>query len=172
MRTKTSFLALLSLTALLSFHSTSHALPILVDFEEFTAINQSTFPPGGMVPESAQLFTQLLDSYGIVFTSGSPFVTVVSYYRCVPSPTKYIWGSAPDGTATCHSDYPVTITFYKPGDASVKASTDFVSVHADLCGNGLPITLKAFDINGNLVASNTKPDSGSILQVSTVAKTV
>jgi hypothetical protein len=170
MRTKSN---LIILTVIASFVSTqSQAGDILVDFEQFQGLNLKNLPMPALIPESNRLYDQLLDGYGVIFTSGSGYVAVCDYYRCVPSGTKFIGGSAPDNTLTWSSDYPITITFFKPGDASVPACTDFVSVHADLCGDGRPITLKAFDINGNVVAQCTKPDSGSILEVSTTDKII
>jgi serine/threonine protein kinase len=140
---------------------------IVVDFEQFNGINQMGFPEKGTVPDYAKLYKQLLDSYGVIFTSGSPFVVVFCYYRGIPSGTNYIWGSAPDGTATCSSDYPIKISFFKPGDSSIPAYTNYVSVQPDLLGNGKPISLKAYDLNGDVVAECTKPDSGLKLEVST-----
>lgn len=149
------------------------AEPIVIDFEQFEGMDCTYANPGETpVPESCQLFDQLLASYGLIFTSGSPFVAVLDYWRCVPSGRRFIEGSTPDGLWTCSSDYPVTITFRKPGDGSIPAVTDFVSVHADLCGDGNPITLKAYDVEGNLVASCTRPDSGAILEVSTPGKII
>lgn len=149
-----------------------YAAPVIINFEQFPGLNIGGLPEASPIPEYAQLFDQLLDSHGILFTSGSPYVAVLSYYRCVPSGNNFIQNSAPDGTLTASSDYPIMITFFKPGDPSIKAVTDFVSIRGDLCGDGRPITLKAFDVDGNLVGSSTKADWGAILTVSTASKII
>jgi hypothetical protein len=146
---------------------------ILVDFEQFQGLDIYLLPIPYQIPEYAQLSDQLLDSYGVVFNSGSPYVAVLYYYRCVPSRTNFIQGSTPDGYGTPINDYPIIISFFEPGNLSVPYGTDFVSIQADLCGEGATINLQAFDIDGNLIASDSKVDfGGPVLQVSTPDKTI
>jgi len=149
-----------------------NAAPVIINFEQFDSLSLMGLPEAAPVPESARLCDQLLASYGLIFTSGAPYVAVLDYYRCIPSGPRFIGGVAPDGTLTWSSDYPVTITFRKPGDGSLPAVTDFVSIQGDLCGDGRPITLKAFDIDGNLIASDTDGDWGPVLTVSTPTRVI
>jgi len=141
------------------------ATPTVVDFDQFTGMEWENPAP---VPVSAQLHDQLLSTLGVRFTSGGPFVTVVDMGddHAVSAPNA-IAGSTPDGMLTYDRLHPVVISFWMPGDPSVMAVTDSVSVRGDLWGGGRAITLNAFDVSGNLIGASTTSDTGgAILQIS------
>lgn len=148
--------------------------PVVVDFQNFEGMDILAIgasPGVTPIPEPARLFDQLLPSHGLIFTSGSPYASVIYYerYGCIPG-GKGIQGSTPDGLWSFSSLHPIVINFFKPGDTSVPAVTDFVSIQGDYCGNGEEITVQAYDINGSLLTSCPGPDNGTVLAVSSPTK--
>jgi hypothetical protein len=131
---------------------------IVIDFEGLDAM---TFFSGNPIPDSARLSDAFLPTHGVRFSSGSPYVAVVDLgVGHATSGTNGIGGSTPAGVLTYDRQYPIVISFFDPGNPSVPAVTDFVSVRGDNGGSGLPITLNAFDVEGNLIASFTTVDAG------------
>jgi len=147
-----------------------NAAPTVVDFDEFTGMEWEDPAP---VPASAQLSDQLLFTLGVRFSSGSPYVTVVAMGdgHAFSAPNA-IAGSTPDGMLTYDRAYPVVISFWMPGDPSVMAVTDRVSIRTDFYGDIVPglersITLNAYDVFGNLIGSDTTVNmGGDLLEVS------
>jgi hypothetical protein len=69
----------------------------------------------GPIPQSARLYDQLLSS-GVVFTSGSSYVSVIRLGQGhATSGVNGIDGSTPDGRREDPSS-PIVISFFKPGD--------------------------------------------------------
>jgi hypothetical protein len=56
--------------------------------------------------------------------------------------------------------FPIVMSFFDPSNPSMPAVTNFVSVRGDLLGSGQSITLNAFDVDGNSIASFTTTDNG------------
>lgn len=135
--------------------------PIVLDFEGLTSMpSQSTYS----IPLRAQLSDAFLEMYGVRFSSGSPYVAVVDLGPGhAISGVNGIGGSTPTGLLTYDRLHPVVASFFDPHNPSVPAITNFVSVRGDLIGTGQSITLKAFDVNGRLIAAVTVEDTGGAL---------
>jgi hypothetical protein len=132
---------------------------VVIDFEEFYGMFSWAGEP---IPEGARLSDQLADTYGVVFSSGAPYVAVVALPEgAAPSGTNAIGGATPDGILTYDRAWPVVFTFVDPENPTLPATTDFVSVRGDLWGDsGMDVILNAYDIDGHLVDSNQQYDSG------------
>jgi hypothetical protein len=132
---------------------------VVIDFEEFYGMFSWAGEP---IPEEARLSDQLAATYGVVFSSGAPYVAVVALPEgAAPSGVNGIGGSTPDGILTYDRMWPVVFTFVDPGNPTMPATTDFVSVRGDLWGDsGMDVILNAYDIDGHLVDSDQQYDSG------------
>ena len=141
---------------------TARAINVLT-FEDISGMANAIGP----VPSQSQLSTQYLPTYGVSFSSGSPYAAVVNVAGAAISGVNTIGGSTPAGNLTYSSNNPVVATFYDPSHPSTAATTDFVSLRCDLVGSGFNVTLKAYGINNNLLTSFTTTDvGGETLQVS------
>jgi len=142
------------------------AYPI-IDFEGLPSMPHQS---GERIPGIAQLSTQLLSTYGVSFSSGAGYVAVVNLgVGHAPSGSQGISGSTPDGIVTYDASHPITFSFFNPANPSQQAVTDSVSVTGDLWGTSgqAPLTLTAFDINGNVISTAVRPDlGGTVLTVS------
>jgi len=127
------------------------AEPIVIDFEELT-----------VPPEGTMLSDAFLTTYGVTFSSGSPYVWVFDIgIDHATSGTNAIVGSDSTGEWTSNREFPVVATFFDPNQPSTPATTDFVSVRGDNWGtSGESVTLNAFDLQNNLISSFTTFDSG------------
>jgi uncharacterized delta-60 repeat protein len=140
---------------------------IVLDFEGLTGMDPNS---GNSIPEASRLSDQFLTSFGIRFSSGSPYIGVVELGGChATSGINGLGGSTSDGLLTYAPANPIVAEFFNPFNPTQPATTDFVSLRIDLDGgSGLFVTLEAFDADGNLLASQTSPDiGGAILQVAT-----
>jgi hypothetical protein len=153
---------LLTVSAVVLSGIEAHAT--LIDFEGLS----STANDGSTIPVSARLSTQLLESYGVSFTSTDPYVAVVNLgIGHATSGVNGIGGSRDNKLAYYRTD-PVTISFFNPLNTSQMATTDSVSVRADLWGSLEPISLVAYDHLGAQLASVTVTDfTGPLLSIST-----
>jgi hypothetical protein len=134
------------------------AAPIVLNFDTLTAMN--SFPPGPAIPLDAQLSDAFLTTFGVRFSSGSPYVPVVFVDGVTTSTPNGIGGSSPAGNLTYERAFPVVARFFDPSNSSRPATTDFVSLRGDLSGQGEAVTLNGFDVNNRLIASMTTIDSG------------
>ncbi len=141
------------------------AAPTVINFEQFTGM---PFENPAPVPAESRLYDQLLDSAGVLFTSGSSFVSVLNMGPDhATSGVNTIAGTTPAGELTYDRSNPVVISFFEPGNASAEAVVNFVSIRADLWASLQPITLNAYGLNGNLIGSMTTTDmDGATLQIS------
>jgi hypothetical protein len=139
---------------------------VVIDFEGLSAME--FFDIQDPIPPNARLSDAFLFTHGVRFSSGSPYVAVVDVgVGHSTSGTNGIGGSTPTGGLTYDRHFPIVVSFFDPSDPLQRAVTDFVSVRADLQGEGQSITLNTFDVNGNLIASFTTPDvGGATLSVS------
>jgi hypothetical protein len=72
-----------------------------------------------------------------------------------------IGGSTDAGNLTYDMAFPVTASFFDPTNPSVQAVTDFVSVRGDMIGHSVASpTLFAYDVNENLIGSDSVLDTG------------
>ena len=135
------------------------AVEIVLNFDDLSGMNFDAGPP---IPTSSQLSSEYLSSFGVLFSSGSQYVAVVNLGAGhATSGTNGLGGSTPEGNLTYSSTYPITATFFDPSNPTVSATTDFVSLHGDLAGfPNQSVTLNAYDISGQLIASVTVVDIG------------
>lgn len=137
----------------LASHAT--AQPILLTFEDFPAMSNS---PGAVVPASARLSDFYLASHGVRFFSGAAFVAVVLHGFNTPSGVNILGGTTPDGRLTYLNVFPVEAAFFDSTGAT-KYVVSEVSVRGDLTPVPGTKTLEAYDLNGNLLGSDTQLDS-------------
>lgn len=131
------------------------AQPILIEFEDFPAMSNS---PASIIPASARLSDFYLATHGVRFFSGAPFVAVVLHGDNTPSGKNVLGGSTPDGRLTYLSLFPVEAAFFDP-TGSTKYVVTTVSVRGDLQPISGTKTLEAYGVDGNLLGSDTQPDS-------------
>ena len=132
------------------------ASPTVIDFEDLVGM---TFFVGNPVPPASQLSDHYLNTFGIRFSSGDPYVAVVA--MGLGHATSGVNGLAgTDGNGLNTGAVPIDAAFFDPSNTTTKAVTDFVSLRGDLWGGGSPISLIAYDLDGNVIASDTQPDTG------------
>jgi hypothetical protein len=150
---------LLGFTALLATAQLTSASAVTLDFDSLPSMD---YHAGAPIPVAAQLSTQYLDTYGVSFTSGSPYVAVVELFPGhATSGSNGIGNSTPGGILTYDRQYPIIATFFNPAHPHSPGVTDFVSLRGDL--NGTPqylVTLNAYGVNHMLIASVTTADVG------------
>ncbi|HEY2882601.1 MAG TPA: hypothetical protein VGJ15_09210 [Pirellulales bacterium] len=151
----------IAFAALIAFAAVAQCTAaVTIDFETVPGVTAVGFSAGTGVPPSGQLSSQLL-SDGVVFGS-----TTAQYVALVDlgsghatSGVQGIGGVTPTGGGNAVLDYsPIFVTFFLPNTATT-AATDSVSIKIDqipIAGN---VFLKAFDINGNLVGSDSELDT-------------
>jgi hypothetical protein len=140
-----------------------YSAPVYVDFEgeEFHGMLNS---PGSPIPGQSQLSNQL-SSLDILFTSGNPYIAVVNLGTGhATSGINGIGGSTPEsGLLTYYQSFPIRVSFFDNGNISAPMTTDFVSIRGDnQTTSGFPVWLYAFDLNGNVIGSDTKDDIGNV----------
>jgi hypothetical protein len=131
-----------------------------IDFENIPAMPNAV---GSAVPANAQLSTAFLDQ-GVSFSSGSPFVAVVTLGTHHATSGVNGIGSVSSSGLLSYTD-PIFVNFFNPANSGQIATTDFVSIHADLIPLNQNISMSAFDPFGALITSVTMPD-GSALAIS------
>ena len=135
--------------------SSAAAEPTLLTFEELTPMSNS---PAYIVPLAARLSDDYLQSNGIRFHSGSPFVAVVLHGDNSPSGKHVVVGTSTDGRMSYLYLFPVEASFFDP-TGTTKYVVDSFSVRGDMNSLSFEVkTLEAYDVNGNLLASDTQPD--------------
>jgi len=117
---------------------------------------------------SSRLGTQLQLSHGVSFSSDADYVALVNLGSGhATSGGAGIGGVTAANILKYHSA--VIITFTMPGDPTIPAVTDSVSIRGDNFPNSSgSATMEAFDVNGALLASVAVPDAaGFTLSIST-----
>lgn len=144
--------------ALLSFAVCSASASVrLVDFEGLPALPCC----GDHVPPNLQLRDQYLGTFGLRFTSGSSFVSVIRLgVGHAYSGVNGIGGSDTNGFTNYSKAHPIVVEFFVPGRADLDAVTDFVSVRSDRLGEGDPISMMAYDLAGDLIGEASAEDFG------------
>jgi len=122
---------------------------IILDFDNIDTSETGTAP-----------LSDEFQSYGVVFASGTP-LNITSPATVV---TDGLWGngavSLPNSVAFGYQGNVVTATFVGPVSGN-PAVTDFVSAQVgDKSGEPDPITMTAFDLNGNVLGSSSYTSSG------------
>lgn len=131
---------------------------VLIDFEGLSGM-----PSGNtVVPVQSQLSDQFLSTQGVSFRSqDQSFVAVVQLGSGhAASGINGIGGVRADGRL--FYSQPIIASFFLPGDASTMAVTDMVSVRGDLIGTNQGVYLRAFDVNGIQIASDTEVDVNGV----------
>lgn len=141
--------------AAMTLASSAIAQPILLTFEDFPAMSNS---PGTVIPVFSRLSDFYLASHGVRFFSGSPFVAVVLHGGSTPSGVNVLGGAAPDGRLTYLNLFPVEAAFFDP-TGTIKYVVSTVSIRGDLSFISGTKTLEAYDLQGNLLGSDTQLDS-------------
>jgi hypothetical protein len=146
-------------TVLLATTELTSASTMTLNFDGLPSMDYNA---GASIPDAAQLSTQYLTTYGVSFTSGSSYVAVVDLgVGHATSGTNGIGGSTPDGILTYAQQNPITATFFDPSNPTVVGTTDFVSLRGDLAGTSTQlVTLNAYDVNNQLIATFTTADIG------------
>jgi hypothetical protein len=142
------------------------ASTVLLDFEGLPSVSGASGTP---IPANAALSNQLAAASGVVFSSinGAPYVTVAGLGNGhAASGLNGIGGAAADGTIS----YPtgIRISFVNPTNTALYRTVGAVSIKTDLFPDTAgTVTLAAYNAGGQLVGSDTKPDTApQTLQVS------
>ena len=131
---------------------------VVLDFE---GLKGMTFWSRSPIPPESRLSDAFLRTYGVQFSSGNSYVAVVENgIDHAVSGKNGIGGATSNNMLTYDSQIPVVARFFDPANPAIAGVTDFVSARGDLWGSGLPVTLKAFDVNGNLLTEASTSDSG------------
>ena len=149
------------------FATIKYIQAVVLDFEGLTGMNPNS---GNPIPVASQLSDQFLTSFGVRFSSGSPYIGVVELGSGhATSGINGVSGSTSDGLLTYAPANPIVAEFFNPFNPTQPATTDFVSLRIDLAGgSGMFVTLEAFDVDGNLLTFQTSPDiGGATLQIAT-----
>jgi len=151
-----------------TFNPVTPVQRVVLNFDERSG--GLTFLEGNTIPDSAKISTQYVTPFGVRFSSGSNYASLVAYPNLTYTTSGYngLGGSTPEGNLTYDSDYPTMATFVDPANPANPAITDFVSLRGDLIGTkNTNVTLNAYDKDGNLIGSDTELDfSGEYLAVS------
>jgi hypothetical protein len=155
-RTVNTCIAILMLSGVYAIPASAQR--VVLDFE---GLQGMTFWSRSPIPPESRLSDAFLRTYGVQFSSGNSYVAVVENGNDhAVSGKNGIGGATADNKLTYDSSIPVVARFLDPADPRIAAVTDFVSARGDLWGSGLPVTLKAFDVNGNLLTEMSTADSG------------
>jgi hypothetical protein len=134
--------------------------PTLINFDNLPA--NGSYIQGSVISAQAQLSNQL-ENQGVIFSTGmgADYVAVVPLgLGHATSGTNGISMAATDNTVTYDAPDYTVIQFVVPSDPSVEGVTDFVSIRGDHAGSSNTLTMQAFDINGNLLGTDSQPDVG------------
>ena len=134
--------------ALLLSAASLTAAPIVLNFDDFPTGPAS---PGSAIPLANRLSTQYLTNYGVTFSSAAPYVGVVTLgVGYTTSGANGLSGATPDGTVT-YADVMFIAEFFDTNNTAIPAVTDFFSVRGDTVPDGTGGTLRAYDVNGQLI---------------------
>lgn len=123
------------------------AAPIVLNFDDFPS---GPAGPGAAIPLANRLSTQYLTNYGVTFSSAAPYVGVVDLGPYTTSVPNGLSGAALDGTVT-YADVMFIAEFFDTNNTAIPAVTDFFSVRGDTFPDGSGGTLRAYDLNGQLI---------------------
>ncbi len=138
----------------------SPAFNVTINFDTVpNGMTANSFAPGSGVSATSQLTTQF-DNFGATFSTlspGEPFAALVNL-----GPTEA--DSTPNGVAPVSNnstiDYSYTLDIFIVDPVSfVAAVTDAIRIEGDIDPDGTTVTFSAFDINGNLLQTNTAADT-------------
>lgn len=145
---------------------------IVLNFDELPGVNQNA---GTFIDPASRLSNNYLATDGVLFTSGGGYVGVVNLQGTATSQPNGISGSTAGNLVTYSQANPISATFWMPGNSGIAAGTNFVSLRgdADPTNGGWQVTLNGYDLNGNLVASNTVTDvGGETLTITSVTSNI
>lgn len=128
---------------------------------EFDELPGGNYLAGSPILGPSQLSTHYLPIYGVTFGSTAGYVAVVNQEGRANSAPNGITGSTADGKVSYTQANSITASFWDPSNPTVAAGTNFVALQGDRDSSGnhnWPLTLNAYDLEGNLVATDTHPD--------------
>ncbi len=130
--------------------------PTLINFDNLPAM----VPGSGIIPVADRLSNQLANE-GVTFSTamGADYVPVVGPSDAV-SPPNQIWLATTGNTLVLSLPYYAVINFVDPSNPSVDAVTNFVSIRGDVNGSSNTLTMEAFNVDGDLIGTDTQPDTG------------
>lgn len=154
-----SLLTLLTLLCFVAGIPKARAQKITLRFDSLPGMD---FNMGTPIPDASKLSDLYLKTSGVSFRSGAGYVAVVNLGTGhAYSGTNGIGGSTDTGLLTYSSAFPITATFYDPHNPSRPGVTDYVAVRADRAGDSAnTVSLTAYDVNGNVIATSSKVDTG------------
>lgn len=128
-----------------------------INFESFAG-DAMLNSPGSTVPVAAQISNQFLASDGVSFSSGGGYLAAVELGTGTFSGHIGVGGTTSTGQLTYSGDYFIA-TFFNPANLLELGVTNFVSVRGDTVPDGSTVTFSAFDINNNLLGSDTQTET-------------
>jgi len=126
-------------------------------FDSFPGCN---YLAGSPVPPASRVSNQFQAQTGLVISSGGGYASVTNNPGA-PSTPNALGGSTPGNLVTYARANPVTFTFFDPHNSSRKGAVKSFSLIGDTLGLASQnVMIKAYDVHGNLVATDTKADVG------------
>ncbi len=128
---------------------------------DFEGLDGMDFRAGRTIPVESRL-SDAFAGQGVVFSSSLGYVAVVELGTThAPSGINGIGGSRAPDILTYAPAHPIVARFVGPADPTEPALARWASLRIDLTGgSGLDVTLNAYDTDGVLIDSMTKPDVG------------
>jgi hypothetical protein len=148
-------------TAALFLFAFAAALPgaTLIDFEAPlpTGLTPNNFIQGSPVDATAQLTNQY-ENLGVLFSTfgGAPYAALINLTGQAPSGVNGIGSVNSAGNVDYTQDLDIFLVV--PG-TTIPAVTDLISIQGDEIPIPGSVVFSAYDVNGNLLASNTLPDT-------------
>jgi hypothetical protein len=137
----------------------ANADPVVLNFEDHASMD---YVSGTVISESAKLSDDYLSSFGVVFSSGDPYVAVIRLGTGHATSGSNGLGGSNAGKLAYSVSYPIIATFFDPTQTTVLGVTDFVSLRTDYWSDGGSMTLKGYDVLGQLIATDTATDTGGV----------
>jgi len=129
---------------------------LTIDFESISGMSNSV---GTLVPAASRLHDQYLATHSIRFSSNSPFIAVVALGSGhATSGQNGVGGTTADGRLSYAQSAPITGEFLD-SVTFVPLVTSFVSVRGDLHPSSGTKTIRAYGLNGQLLAEASRNDA-------------
>lgn len=149
-------LSRLALSAALALPALAGAAPIVLNFEAHTGVD---YWPGTLVGPASRLADQYLASHGVRFSSTAGYAALVDLGNNHASSGRVgVAGTTADGRLA-YSGVELRVSFFDLVDGSAGV-TDYFSWTTDRLGDNQKLTLRAYDIDGGLLAEQTWADAG------------
>lgn len=131
---------------------------VTLDLSQFSGM---TGAANAIVPLGSRLSNQLLYTKGILFSSGAPYAAIVNVGSTVaPIGSTALMSVASNNRLSLDGSLPVRGEFFSPNNGISPAVTDSISVQADKTAGPGTATLKAYGLDGSLLATQNSADFG------------